>query len=500
MKSSTSMYLAAIALSAALAMPVGLTAQDRRDHHHKHPHYKLIDTGTLGGANSSLGFEGERDINNRGTVVSTAETTIPDPYAPACFEADCLVAHTVVWQDGNLTDLGALPPINNSGPLRINDSGLIIGLSENGTINPATGFPEFQAVLYKDEDLINLGGLGGDESVALDVNNRGQAVGCAANTVSDSFFLCYGAAQQSRAFLWENGKIKDLGTLGGPDAFAAFINDRGQVAGWSLTDSAVNPATGIPTQHPFLWENGEMRDLGTIGGSAVPAINSMNSRGHFVGAMNVTGDQSSHPFLWDGGSLRDLGTLGGDVGSANWVSETGEVVGWAFNTGDQAAHAFLWRKGKLTDLGTVDGDPNSVAFVVNSKGQVVGASQDTAQNNFAYLHAFLWERGSIADLNALVVPPNAGVQLFAAPGLNERGEIVAQGVLPNGDQHAYLMIPCDEDHPGIEGCDYSMVDATTIASHPGPVVRVATTRTLIPLTMQGGYRPHVQGGAVGPRN
>jgi probable HAF family extracellular repeat protein len=450
---------------------------DPLDHNPKHHHYKLIDTGALGGAISSLGFEGERDINDRGTVVSLAETSIPDPYAPNCFFADCFVGHVVDWRDGVLTDLGALPSVNNSGPIWISDSGLIGGFSQNGLIDPLTGNPEFQAVLFKDSSVIDLGTLGGNESSAFGVNDRGQVVGCAANAVPDSFGFCFGVPQQSRAFLWQRGGMKDLGTLGGPDALAELVNDRGQVAGWSLTDSTVNAVTGIPTQHPFLWEKGEMRDLGTIGGTKVYLVNSLNNRGHVVGGMYVAGDQSYHPFLWDGDSLKDLGTFGGDFGSADWINEAGDVVGWAL-TAENQSHAFLWQKGLLTDLGTVDGDPSSTAFVVNSKRQVVGATQD---NNFSYVHAFLWERGSIVDLNALI-PDDSRVRLMAAVGLNDRGEIVAQGVLPNGDLHAFLLIPCDENHRGDEGCDYSLVDeaAATRQSQPSVMQEPSATAPRTP--------------------
>ncbi len=70
----------------------------------------------------------------------------------------------------------------------------------------------------------------------------------------------------------------------------------------------------------------------------------------------------------------------------------------------------------------------------------------------------------MVDLNTLI-PPNSSLELTFAYAINDPGEIVGTG-LPSGctaDQidfcgHAYALIPCDEHHPGIEGCDYSMVD------------------------------------------
>ena len=161
--------------------------------------------------------------------------------------------------------------------------------------------------------------------------------------------------------LWKNdGHILDLGILpGGTESLSVYVNDAGQVVGFS--DNGVpdpNSFFFTGTQiRTFLWENGKMQDLGTIGGTAVFLVNNLNQQGEVVGGMNTAGDQAFHPFLWEGRSLKDLGTLGGDFGSANWVSETGEVIGWANTDGDQSAHAFLWRQGEMTDLGTVDGDP-----------------------------------------------------------------------------------------------------------------------------------------------
>ena len=116
----------------------------------------------------------------------------------------------------------------------------------------------------------------------------------------------------------------------------------------------------------------------------------------------------------------------------------------------------------MTDLGSLGTDPCSRALMANSRGQIIGTT--IAICGQLETHAFLWENGGpMADLNSLSAAAASGVNLFEADNINERGEIVASG-LPAGCtdrfscQHLFLLIPCDEDHPDVEGCDYSPTD------------------------------------------
>ena len=185
------------------------------------------------------------------------------------------------------------------------------------------GTPAVHAALWHNGRVSDLGTLGGYESVGYGINDRGVVVGAASNTVSDpytanffNFFIQ--AATQVHAFLWD-GSLHDLHTLGaGTDSVAFYINGKGQVAGQSFTDTTINATTGLPTMHPFLWENGKIKDLGTLGGTLVTTLAALNGSGEVVGSMTLKGDlqgapdgYTRHPFLWDGHAMRDLGTLGG---------------------------------------------------------------------------------------------------------------------------------------------------------------------------------------------
>jgi probable HAF family extracellular repeat protein len=476
---------------AALTLPSQLAAQ-----HHR---YKLIDIGTFGGPGSFYASEPVvQSVNNGGVVVGGAETPGKDPLAPNCspISSNCQIVHAFEWRDGVRTDLGTLPSGNNSIAYWVSDSGLVFGNSDDGGVDAITGLQDVEGVVWKNGQIINLGTLGVNFVSPNAMNDRGQVVGFALNAIPDQFSFAsfLGVETQVRAFLWQDGVMLDLGTLGGPDGWAASINDGGQIAGWSLVDSTVNSSTGQPTQHPFLWENGRMIDLHTLGGTfavvgslqSPGAGSSLNNRGQVIGTSNLLGDSIHHPFLWDRGILTDLGTLGGDNGEAWWINDSGQIVGRADLPGSQVHHAFLWEHGKMIDLGFSPNWPCSTAIDVNSRGQII---IDTGLCGVGGGPGLLWENGHLYDLNKLI-PSNTGIVIGGTGGpsfINDRGEIAATGVLSNGDEHAVLLIPCDENHPNIEGCDYSLVDGAASAEIPPPQSAGAssTTSSKVKSTLSG---------------
>jgi len=467
-------------------MLAGVTAQNAaaQETTAKHHHYKLVDLATLGGPNSyNESIPPENIINLQGAAAAFADTSAPDPYVPNCFNFDCFVSHAFVWQGGVRTDLGALPSGYSSFASAINARGEIAGASQNGQIDPLTAYPEIIAVLWKN-GIINLGTLGGNQSVANAINDYGQVVGAALNAIPDPLSnnfsqvnLFVPAATQAHAFLWtESGGMQDLGTLGGPDSTAIFVNLGGQIAGQSYTNATVNPTTGSPTQDPFFWENGKMIDIGTLGGTFGYSI-FMNNRGQVVGNSNLAGDQANHPFLWDKeNGLRDLGLLpSGNLAFTNWINDAGEVVGES--NGGTFIHAVLWKNRTIIDLGTVYGETCSSANSINSQGQIVGfASADCFNED----HALLSENGGpTIDLQTLV-PPGSDVTLIDAIFINDRGEIAARGKLSNGDEHAILLMPCDANHPLVPGCNYNLVNAATLQTNTASFAPAGTPASLTP--------------------
>jgi|HubBroStandDraft_1064217.scaffolds.fasta_scaffold01113_5 hypothetical protein len=141
----------------------------------------------------------------------------------------------------------------------------------------------------------------------------------------------------------------------------------------------------------------------------------------------------------------------------------------------------------MTDLGTL-GYPESESASINTQGQIVGSS-------FVFngpSQGLIWENGAPpANLNTLV-SPGTTMSVTVAYVINDRGDIACLGLDPDDtDEHACLLVPCDENHPGVEGCDYSLVDATTATQSPAP--RYVPSGTQRPSQSRRTNRYHIAG-------
>jgi probable HAF family extracellular repeat protein len=432
-------------------------AQERGNSKNPYPRYKVIDTGSFGGPNSHIHL-GAHVLNNAGVLTVSADTPDTDPYSPdGCFNGDCFVAHTAKWRQGELTDLGVIGAGPNSESNWLSENGIIAGDSQNGLLDPLVGAWELRGVFWWHNKLVEVGTLGGGyNSLAWAVNDSGEVAGFSTTTTPDdnAMILQLGLpyAYQTRAFRWKDGRIEDLGTLGGPDAMALGINERGQIIGNSYASSESSTVCGLITGG-FLWERGKMMNLGSLGGTCTQ-VSAINNRGQVVGSSFLAGDAALHPFLWERGRLFDLGTSGGNFASANFVNEAGDIAGWQTVAGnDGVVHATIWSRGRIFDLGAPGPGQCSYAWGINAHRQVVGlTSSDCDFGDELSLRAFLWEPGHpMVDVNTLI-SPDLGIQLRNIASINDRGEMAAVAAFPNGDRRPVIVVPCGDPENADANC------------------------------------------------
>jgi probable HAF family extracellular repeat protein len=354
----------------------------------------------------------------------------------------------------NVFDLGVVgnPP---AGPYIIRNNGLISG---------AAATPDgssMHAVLWYKGWKIDIGtpGLGGQNSAAFGVNEFGQTVGQVETSRPNAEDFCgfnaYGFASSTacRPFLWQDGVMTKLPTLGGHNGFANSINNRGVVAGIAETD-ATDPTPGCPVHQfePVVWERGRIHSLPPYSGDSDGVAAQVNDKGQVVGASGTCGSFNpntglylveNHALLWENGVATDLGNLGGEGGLAGnhacALNNQGQVVGHSDLPNDASFHGFLWtRETGMKDLGTLSGDFASLALGINDGGVVVGASIGPA---FSTFRAVLWEKGTVTDLNTLVDANPKNLYLVQGESINSRGEIIGLAVDGAALPHGFLAIP-----------------------------------------------------------
>jgi len=337
---------------------------------------------------------------------------------------------------GSMKDLGTLGGYY-SVATAINNKGQIAGASDIDPGSPGLS----RAFLYEKGVMKNLGTVpGATTSEAAAINNKGQIVGNAFHPNADP------ALSHHRAFLYTPGKgMQDLGTLlGGAWSFAYGINDSGQIVGTSNDDdpSGYNRA--------FLYTPGSgMHDLGDLGGIGSTEAYGINNAGQVVGySRTISG--KTHAFLYSGG-MQDLGDLGGDYSIAYAINNAGQVVGMSTNASGET-HAFLYSDGVMHDLGAGDGY-GSYAYGINDAGEVVGI---TFHYGTPQTRGFIHRGGVMKDLD------NLGGSYTYALGINSAGQVVGHTYVTVGSgqqDHAFLWDP-----PPLKTSDHNLANVGTVAN------------------------------------
>jgi probable HAF family extracellular repeat protein len=350
-----------------------------------------------------------------------------------------------------ITDLGTLEGGNFSQPFAINRYGLVSGSS-----NLADG--NQHATLWLEKLKVDIGapGLGGPNSIAFGDNDKFQSAGEAETSTSDpngEDFCGFGTHLTCLPFLWQDGEMIQLPTLGGNNGVAMAISNRGEVAGFAETSTSDPgcPAPQVLQFEPAVWEKGMVHKLPTFAGDPDGVAQQMNDNGVVVGGSGTCAAFNAnflynlvpiHALLWEKGKATDLGNLGGKTGQAGGniaydINNQGQVVGNSDLPGDTTFHAFLWtRKTGMQDLGTLSGDVASFSISINNAGSAVGGSLDAKFNP----RAFLWEKGVMTDLNTRILG-HSSLYLLTGCSINSRGEITGLGVTATGEIHTYLATP-----------------------------------------------------------
>ena len=414
MKLRTLTCLAAVGLM-SVCIPLA-KAQDQSDH--RSPQYRVFNLGVpLGGSVSA-----DNGVNNLSWSAGESNVT-----------GDA-TAHAVLWLLAFPIDLGTLGGPNSAVLWPgLNNVGEVVGVSDTANMDP-----------------------------------YGETWSCGAFLpASHNGHTCVG-------FKWKFGRMTALPTLGGNNGFATSVNDRGQAVGWA--ENTVHDPTCVAPQvlqfEAVIWGPGDnqIQPLTPYGGDPDSAATGINNRGQVVGisgiCQNAVGNQSAtHAVLWQNDVPMDLGNLGGVAWNTPMaINNQSVIVGFSDLTGDEGGsnpnfHAFVWqRPGPMQDLGTLSGDAISEALGVNAQNQIVGVSYAAG---FSNPRAFLYQNGRMIDQNMLA--PNSPVYLQVGGDINDEGVIVGQGCLPadcaSGTSFvSYIAVPTGDGR--------YQVTATGAASHP----------------------------------
>lgn len=365
----------------------------------------------------------------------------------ACF------SDAVAQTSYKITDLGTNKSNDNfSMAMGLNNHGWTENM--DGFVNPpennmGTTVARGRAVINAYGLNIDLGTLGKPDGNSWinwgGINESGEAVGMSETAVPDpdGEDVCgFGTKLTCVPFLWRDGHMSALPTLGGNNGQASAINDRGEVAGYAETPVVDSGCPPFKITSAVLWEKGKALALPTVGDDPDGVAFGINNRGEAVG-YSGTCTTALHAVVWENGTavvLPDLGVPRSNI--AFVINNRGQIAGKVRSADGTHYVAALWQPdGTLTTHEPLPGDLDVFATGINNRGQVVGNNVDSGNN---WSHGFIWQNGVMTDLNRLI-PADSNLFVISASNINERGQISGMATVlrgrDKGNIHSFLATP-----------------------------------------------------------
>lgn len=255
------------------------------------------------------------------------------------------------------------------------------------------------------------------------INDPGQVVGMSRSQGALS------------AASYANGQVTPLGDLGyeyyGNRSRATAINNAGQIAGYAYTNE-YGRAAGL------IYSAGNVTTISSLYNSTNTTPKDINTSGVIAGNVDP-GNGWGHGFIYANGTMTDIGTLGGLYSVATAINDSGAVVGYGDLKGGDSFkeyHAFLYSNGTMHDLGA-RGAQWSQALDISDNGTIIGY-----WGTGGTVTPFIYTGGVMHAANDLLANPKLSVRNIHA--INDKDQIAATVCVSHGDCYLSLLTPVPE--------------------------------------------------------
>ena len=342
---------------------------------------------------------------------------------------------------GDYTITGIGMEYSASSAAAINNSGQVVGHVRVGN--------NYHAVVSNAGVVTDLGTFGTTDSQARDINDSGNILVAAGTSYCYQGFVSFnnptdyyllGNSTQSRISQGYATVVSRLSNNGTAMGNYEYVEPDGVYYPETKYGVAIGGGTTTPLPNWQTWNSG----TAYLGGpnpdypvETYSEARDISDSGLIVGG--CYGFETSGACMWRNGQITYLS--GQHLIEAKAVNASGKIAGVMYV--NSQVRMFVWDNGTVADLGMPGGNRQFDYYdtwAMNDSGVIVGSGFDTTSRTYT---PFIVLDGTIRDLNTLL-PANSGWQLTSVNDINEQGQIVGNGIAPDGTTRGFLLQPVPE--------------------------------------------------------